>query len=89
MPYYILLSRGLDSFWKQIGKSCNVVVIPKRFTKAENNAEMKWKRADELIIYVKMAIWSLILSKKGKEYKGRTLLPDKPVFKFNLIAFIA
>lgn len=50
---------------------------------------MKWKRADELIIYVKMAIWSLILSKKGKEYKGCTLLPDKPVFRFNLIAFIA
>lgn len=50
---------------------------------------MKWKMADELIIYVKMAIWSLILSKKGKEYKGCTLLSDKPVFKFNLIAFIA
>lgn len=27
---------------------------------------MKWKKADELIVCVKMAVWSLILSKKDQ-----------------------
>lgn len=42
---------------------------------------MKWKKADELIVCIKMAVGSVILSKKGKKYKGYTLLSDKPVFK--------
>lgn len=51
----------------------------KRLTKAENNAEMKWKKADELIVCIKMAVGSVILSKKDKKDKGYILLSDKPV----------